>query len=218
MARASSRRVLPSMMRRIFISYWCATLQQAELFAFLEQRLATDAQDFGGAADFVVGGIERDFDGVALEVFQRAQRAAGALSAAAAGAYNFWEILGAQLRLLCEDQRVFDGIFQFANVSRPFVGFQQAERGGIEPGIGMAVHGAEALQKMGRQFRNVSAAFAQRRNDNRKHVEAEEKILAKTPGSDGLGQIRIGERHQPGFHMQSFGAAQTLEGALFEQD
>src|ERR1700683_2000862 len=187
MARASSRRVFPSMMSRIFIAERCSSLQQAEPLAFLKQRFAADAQDFGGAADFVVRGIERDFNRIALEIFERAQRAAGALTAAAAGAHNFREILGAELRLFCEYQRVFHGVLKFANIARPIVGFQEAQRGGIEHGIGTAVHWAEALQKMRRQFRYVGAAFAQWRDDDRKHVQAKEKILAETSGGHCLG-------------------------------
>jgi hypothetical protein len=43
-------------------------LQQAELLALLEQRLAADAQYFGGAADFVMRGVERGLDRFALEI------------------------------------------------------------------------------------------------------------------------------------------------------
>ena len=61
------------------------------------------------------------------------------------------------------------------------------ERGGIERGVGMAVYRSEARQEMRRKLRNVGAAFAQRRDDDGKHVEAEEKIFAETSGGDGLG-------------------------------
>src|SRR5277367_3848433 len=82
-------------------------LQESELLALLEQRLAADAQDFGSAADFVMRGVERGLDRFALEIFERARRPTGALAATAASAHNFRKILGEQLGLLREYQRVF---------------------------------------------------------------------------------------------------------------
>ena len=44
---------------------------QAVLLALFEQRLAADAEHFGGAADFVVRLLERGLDGFALEILER---------------------------------------------------------------------------------------------------------------------------------------------------
>ena len=110
---------------------------------------------------------------------------------------------------------MFDGVLQFAHISRPIVGFQQAQRCGIELARA-AVNGAEPRQKMRSQRRNIRPALAQRRNGNRQHVQAEKKIFAETSGGDRFGQIGIGERHQARFHVQRFGAAQAFECALFE--
>src|SRR5580704_15395666 len=48
-------------------------IEQAILLSFFEQRLAADAQNFGGAADFVARGLESGTNRIALELLQRAQ-------------------------------------------------------------------------------------------------------------------------------------------------
>ncbi len=50
----------------------CEMLQQAEFFALFEQCLAADAENFGAAADFVARSLERRFDYLAFEIFERA--------------------------------------------------------------------------------------------------------------------------------------------------
>ncbi len=69
---------------------------------------------------------------------------------------------------------------------------------------------------MRREFGNIRAAFTQRGNHDRQHIEAEKKVLAKASIRGSLGQIGIGQRHQARFHAQGFGAAEPFKGALFE--
>jgi hypothetical protein len=47
-----------------------ALVDEVVFFALLEERLSADAQNFSGAANFVAGGFESCFDGVALEIFE----------------------------------------------------------------------------------------------------------------------------------------------------
>ena len=75
---------------------------------------------------------------------------------------------------------------------------------------------AEAREKILRERANIFAALAQRRDGNHQNIEAKKKIFAKTAGGYGALQIRIGESDQTRVHAQGFGAAETLESALFE--
>src|ERR1700733_1558220 len=172
-ARIFSRRVLPSITRRIFMREfrcgWYSVSQQLVFLAFFEQGLAADAQDFGGAANFVMGSFERGADGVAFDVVERAEGSCGT-ARAASGSHQLREIGAGQQELLAEHQAVFDGVLKLAHVSGPHVEFERTLRGRIERGARLSVNRAEPLEKMRDERRNVRRTLAQRRNGNRQHV------------------------------------------------
>src|ERR1700746_1116215 len=85
-------------------------LEQVVLFALLEKGFAADTQDFCGAANFIARGFESCFNGVTLEVFERAER--GHRSGLGwRGANNRREIARPQQRSLPENKPVLDCIF-----------------------------------------------------------------------------------------------------------
>ena len=90
------------------------------------------------------------------------------------------------------------------------------QRRRIERRIRATVHRAEAREEVSSESRNIAATFAQRRNWNRKHVQAEKKIFAEATRCNGFRKIGIRERHQARVHAQRIRAAQPLEGALFD--
>src|SRR6201993_972512 len=82
----------------------------------------------------------------------------------------------------------------------------------------LATHPAAMnLDKMVHKRRNVFAAIAQRRQQNRKHVQTVIEIAAKFTLVRHLHEIAIGGSHQPNIDLVSPGAAQALE-LLFLQN
>ena len=60
----------------------------------------------------------------------------------------------------------------------------------------------------------VLATFAQRREQNRKHVEAVVQVTAKFIARDHLSKIMMGRRHQTDINAMQASTTQTLKLAL----
>src|SRR5713226_4794262 len=78
----------------------------------------------------------------------------------------------------------------------------------------LAVGGAEFAKKISRERRNIFSSIAQRRDIKRNHVEAVEKILAKSAARNLLIEILIGCGDDAHVHAQSFVGPNTLEALL----
>src|SRR5579884_3027564 len=64
------------------------------------------------------------------------------------------------------------------------------------------------------EWRDVRAAFAQRRHANSQDMKTEKKIFAKPPSSDCFLQIVVRQRQDARFHAQIFCSANALEHAF----
>ena len=100
-----------------------------------------------------------------------------------------------------------DEVLEFAHVAGPVVASE-----GLQSVFGnfharAAVLAAELREKLARQQRNVLLAFAQRRNEERHHVEPVEKIFAKVALGNLLFKVFVGRRDQPHVHAQWLRAA-----------
>ena len=79
---------------------------------------------------------------------------------------------------------------------------------------GLAVFAAELIEEAVDQQRNVFLAFAQRREMQRDHVQAMEKIFAEAAFATSLVQIFVGGGEDADVHFDGFGAAEAHEFAL----
>ena len=92
---------------------------------------------------------------------------------------------------VAQHQGTLQGVFQLAHVARPGV-LQQRLAGAFgEQLVGVFMGGA-ALNEAARQRQDVLAAFAQRRNVQRQHVQAIEQVFAEAPLGDFFAQIAVG--------------------------
>ena len=73
------------------------------------------------------------------------------------------------------------------------------------------------LDKMGNQRRNVFAAFTQRWQQDREHIQTVVEVAAKFAPLHHLRQITVRGSHQPNVHLMSASAAQAFE-LLFLQN
>jgi hypothetical protein len=96
------------------------------------------------------------------------------------------------LALGVQDQHALDQIAQLAHVAGPVVLAQRVERVGIISTWGRPYCCAELLQEFLDQQRNVFLAVAQRRHEERDHVEAVEEVFAEVAAGDLLFEVLVG--------------------------
>src|SRR5215472_18969747 len=86
----------------------------------------------------------------------------------------------------------FDGVFQFADVAGPIIGFETAHSFRRD-GLDAFFHGAaEAFQEVAGQQGNVFAAFTKRGDVDGDDTEPIEQVFAEFAGSDGLFDVFVG--------------------------
>ncbi len=106
--------------------------------------------------------------------------------------------------MIAEGHGARDAIFQFADVSRPFVLQETFHRRGRDLNI---FSGGVAIKEIVRELRDVGAAFAQARDVDGYDVETEIEILAKSSGAVGGFEIAIGGGDHADVHRNFFIAA-----------
>ncbi len=104
--------------------------------------------------------------------------------------------------------------------SRTFPGHEYAIRtlrtAGVIAAIVLAVRGAELLEKVLDQERDIVAALAQRRKLDADDLEPVIKVLAKLPLGDRVGQVAVGRRDQPDVDLDRLVRAHPHDLAGFE--
>jgi hypothetical protein len=75
---------------------------------------------------------------------------------------------------------------------------------------------AEGHEEMFGEKQNISAALAERRHREHQDIQPEKKILAKTAGFDGSGEIHIGEGDEARFDAQSLRSAEAFKRPLLQ--
>ncbi len=115
-----------------------------------------------------------------------------------------------------QNHGALDHVFEFAHVAWPVVVEEGIHRTFAEPRDVLVVLLGETLKKPVHHQRNVVAAVAQRRNVNRKHVQAEEQVFAKEPGFHGFPQIDVGCRHHSHIDLARARVTHALQFTLLE--
>src|SRR5258708_7703713 len=96
--------------------------------------------------------------------------------------------------VLCfgDNQRPFNHILQFTNVSRPGIGLQSIQSCFLYLADRFSRFPREPIDEIFSQHGDISLAFAQRGNLDRKHIKAIEEIAAKCAGSNSVLQVTVG--------------------------
>ena len=115
-----------------------------------------------------------------------------------------------------QDQRPFDHVLELADVARPGVFEENAERFGGKPVGGFREPTAEAIQERVREQRDIGLSFAQRGDDQRDHVEAVIEVLAESPRGDHLLEVAVGRGDDPDVHGDVFVSTHPLDDPLLE--
>ncbi|HXV20177.1 MAG TPA: hypothetical protein VD811_04180, partial [Desulfuromonadales bacterium] len=113
------------------------------------------------------------------------------------------------------DVGVLDGIFQFADVSRPVVGHQQGHRPAGDLGDALAA-GVELLDEGLRQQGDVLLALAQRRQVDGDDAEPVVEVLAEIPLVDLPAQVLVGGGDDAHVGLAGLDAADALELPLLQ--
>src|SRR5215510_17429 len=115
-----------------------------------------------------------------------------------------------------QDDRPLDDVLQLPDVAGPRVAHEPTHCFGGDRFHRPAEPPREASEKEHRELRNVRRPLPQRRNTERKHVEAVKEIRAKAAGAHRLLEIAIGRCDHPHVHTDRFVAADRLEFLLLE--
>src|ERR1700753_3230356 len=94
-------------------------------------------------------------------------------------------------RLRANDDEALDEIAQLADVAGERIAHQDFHRGIAEFARALSVGGAELVQKIFRENRDVFLAIAQRRNKEGNYVQSIEKILPESAACDFLFEIFV---------------------------
>ena len=139
----------------------------------------------------------------------------GGLRVAAPLADRRRELLAVDRLVRIQDGQALDEILQLAHVAGPRVGRETIEGRLRErdrrPAVGFA-----APHEIVDQRGQVVAALAQRRHDDRKHVEPEKQILAEFARAGARLEIAMSGRENADVGTALLAAADALENALLE--
>ncbi len=119
-----------------------------------------------------------------------------------------------QRRAAREDHRALDHVLQLAHVARPVVGLQQTHDVGRNVVDALAQRAAEAIDQVADQRRNVAAPLAERRQRDRKHVQAVVEVAAEPAAAHLLGQVAIGRGDDRGRPLRPCAGCRAARPAL----
>ena len=83
------------------------------------------------------------------------------------------------------------GVFQLAHIARPVIARQQRGGLGAQASDFLAFFRSKAGRKAAGEIRHIIAARAQRRDGDRKHIEAIVQVFAEAAGLDQLNQVLV---------------------------
>src|SRR5581483_4111746 len=188
-----------------------------------------DFQQVGGAgldaAGLAEGGLDQralDAGDVALQV-NALGRERGAVACNArcrgggAGARTVHGYLDVELVAALERDGAFDSVLQLADVARPLVGAEVAQRAGGDAQDALACRRREALEKVAGEQGDVFFAVAQRRDFDGDDAQAIVKVFAEAAFGDELFQVFVGGGDDADVHRNFFRAADGAHGALLER-
>ena len=176
---------------------------------------ARDAQFPGRVADVALVLLDGFADGGFLDAFEIEVFAVNVVS------LNGFrrgegEVRRLQRAVLVHDDRAFDGVLEFADVSGPGVSFEFFEGAGMQADTGLLVFPAIPVQETADEEREVLAAVPERRQPDFNGVDAVEQVLAEIVPGGKFVDGRIRGAHEPDVDGDGLVGAQTEHRALFE--
>src|SRR5262249_42035502 len=102
------------------------------------------------------------------------------------------------------------------DVPRPVVAAQRGERGGRNTLDALAKPAREPLHAAPDEIGNVLGPVAERRQDDRKDVEAGVEVAAERPGGDPGPERAVRRRHRAHVDFERARPADALEGVLLQ--
>ncbi len=161
-------------------------------FSFLPQVLPADSQYLG---DLLLGMVSLKNEDRLFRVLFNRDKVFGAPGDVFLPQQAWWKLFRADgFPFVGEVQCVFDHIFHLSHIPGPRIGHERLKgsRGDSRHGSGMGV--TEALEKMSCQGRDVFLSLAERRQEDRDHVQAEEKVLTEHPVTDRFFEVPVRRR------------------------
>src|SRR4051794_972665 len=113
--------------------------------------------------------------------------------------------------LWADDHQPLDQVAEFANISWPWMPQQDFQGGLAQFARLLAILGAELIQEVARENRNVFFAVAQRRHEKGNYVEAIEQILPKGTASDFLLEVFVCRGQDADVHGHRLAGADRLK-------
>jgi hypothetical protein len=113
------------------------------------------------------------------------------------------EIVGLQLLIARDEHHRFDDVFEFTHVAGPVVPDEAVQRLGIDTDDRLSVTFRELSDEAFDEIRDVSAAFAQRRQMDREDLQAIVEILPERALLDLLLEVFVGGPRSSGHRPRS---------------
>ena len=126
------------------------------------------------------------------------------------------QVGGGQLGAARQDHRALDDVLELAHVARPGIRRQRRQRARVDAAHALADGLRVLLDEVLAQHGDVAGPIAQRRQRDRKDVEAVVEILAELAGGDLLLEIPVRRRDHAHVDLDRLGAADALELALLQ--
>ena len=108
------------------------------------------------------------------------------------------------------------GVFQLANIARPGVLHQPCQRLRGQTTSRAAQAAGVEREKMVRQYGNILATLAQRRQRDEGDIQAIVEVFAETTLADGLHQVHVGGGDHPHVHLNGLARADAGDFALLQ--
>src|ERR1017187_7943693 len=184
------------------------------LHQFVERRPA-DAKFQGGGSDLPTVTAQGVLDHLPFHTFPRFLQRLGRQGTQRIGQF---QVPGGDALSIRHDDCPPHPVLQLADVSRPAVKTQGAQRIGREGQAGFGVLGAIVAQEsLGHQDDFVPPPLAQRGNLDDNDGETKVQVFSKLSISPGLPQVPVGGREHAGVTLDLLPAADALEALLLEK-
>ena len=117
---------------------------------------------------------------------------------------------------LAHQHRAFERVLHLADVARPVIADEHVDRGRGDALDALAVLVRELLEEVVGQQQEVGLPIAQRRHEDREHVQPVVQVLAERAVRERLLHVLVRRRDEPDVHLDGFGPAHALELALLQ--
>ena len=123
-------------------------------------------------------------------------------------AYDLWRHVTSRQQRPSQNRHALECVFQFPDVSRPWIGPQQGQSLFVDPA---GADSGSTAQEVLCQQRHVFSTFAQRRQVEGHHVQSVVEVLTKLSGAHLCCQVDVGRRHDTDVRRDRTITANSLE-------